>query len=64
MNFKEFFLAQELAIRGVMDLKDVPVIPSTIPKTGFRNSGATKMNMAAPIHPYKPTFRTGKSLLK
>jgi hypothetical protein len=64
MGFKEYFLANELKIKGVLDLKDCPIIPTAIPKTGFRNSGAAKMNVMAPVKPYKHIFRMGKSVLK
>lgn len=64
MGFKEYFLANEYKLRGVLDLKDNPIIPSPIPKTGFRNSGATKMNVMAAVKPYKPIFRKPGSLLK
>lgn len=54
MNFKEYFLAQEFKLKGVLHPKDCPLVPSSIPKTGFRNSGAAKMNVMQPAHPYKP----------
>jgi hypothetical protein len=54
MNFKEYFLANEFQLKGVLRPKDCPIVPSSIPKTGFRNSGASKMSMIQPAHPYKP----------
>jgi hypothetical protein len=54
MGFKEYFLANELKIKGVMDLKDNPLIPTEIPKTGFQNSGARKMGVLAQSKPYTP----------
>lgn len=68
MGFKEYFLANELKLRSVV-LKDNPLVPCSIPKTGFQNSGARKMNMMASVKPYKPkppdhTFRMGKSALR
>lgn len=68
MGFKEYFLANELKIRSVV-LKGNPQVPCAIPKTGFQNSGARKMNMMAAVQPYKPKphqpiFRLGKSSLK
>ncbi len=64
MTFREFFIIQEFKLRGVKDLKANPVIPSEIPKTGFRNNGATKMKFWLPPKPYKPIFRMGKSFAK
>jgi len=64
MGFKEYFLANELKIKGVLNPKDCPIVPTTIPKTGFRNSGANKMNVMAFVKPYTPIFRMGKSVLK
>ena len=68
MGFKEYFLANELKLRGAV-LMNNPLVPTEIPKTGFVNSGARKMNMMAPVQPYKPKphnplFRMGKSSLK
>jgi hypothetical protein len=63
MDFKEFFLAQE-TLRGVRDLKVSPIIPSEIPKTGFRPGGAAHMKVWQPAKPYKPIFRANKSNLK
>jgi len=65
MGFKEYFLANELKIRGVMNIKN-NLVPASIPKTGFCNSGAAKMNLLAPVQPYKPKpmntfFRKGQS---
>lgn len=54
MGFKEYFLANEYKLRGVLHLKDCPIVPSSIPKTGFRNSGALKMSMTEPAKPYIP----------
>ena len=62
MGFREFFM--EFHVRGVLDFKNNPIVPASIPKTGFRNSGAVKMNVWQPAKPYKPIFRVGKSLLK
>lgn len=64
MGFKEYFLANELKMRGVFDYKDNPLIPTEIPKTGFQPSGARKMNMMAAVKPYQPIFRKGISALK
>lgn len=64
MEFREFFLVNELKLRGVKDLKANPVIPSEIPKTGFRNNGAAQMKVWLPAKPYKPIFRMGKSFTK
>jgi hypothetical protein len=64
MGFKEYFLAHEMKMRGVLDYKDNPIVPTSIPKTGFVNSGATKMRLWTPAKPYKPIFRMGKSALK
>lgn len=64
MGFKEYFLANELKLRGVLDLKDNPIIPAPIPKSGLHNSGPGKMRLWQPAKPYKPIFRMGKSVLK
>lgn len=64
MGFKEYFLMYERELRGVLDLKDNPIIPSPIPKTGLRHAGSTKMRTWQPAKPYKPIFRMGKSVLK
>ncbi len=64
MGFKEYFLANEYKWRGVLDYKDNPIVPTSVPKTGFHNSGATKMRLWAPAKPYTPLFRMGKSQLK
>lgn len=54
MGFREYFLANEFKLRGVLHPKDCPIVPSSIPKTGLRNSGATKMNTTQPATPYRP----------
>ena len=64
MGFKEYFLAHETKMRGVLDYKDNPIVPTEIPKTGFNPSGAAKMRFWTPAKPYKPIFRMGKSALK
>lgn len=64
MGFKEYFLANEFKLKGVLNPKDCPIVPTAIPKTGFRNSGANKMNIMAAVKPYKAIFRMGKSVLK
>jgi len=51
----------ELKIMGII-YKPNNCVPSAIPKTGFRNSGATKMfplASVAPSKPYQPLFRLG-----
>lgn len=61
ITFAEFL---EQKLRGVFDLKKAPVVPSKIPVTGFRNSGASKMSMVntnLTRKPYKPIFRAGRS---
>jgi len=64
MGFKEYFLANEAKLRGVLDLKDNPIVPTAIPKTGFQNSGARKMSTWTPAKPYIAKFRMGQSSLK
>lgn len=60
MTFKEFLEALELT---KVIYKPGAMIPSSIPKTGFVNSGGAKINPVAsvpPSKPYQPIFRMGK----
>ena len=66
MGFKEYFMANELKIKGVMNPIDNPLVPTEIPKTGFQNSGARKMGIFAQAKQFSPkqldhTFRKPKS---
>ena len=64
MDFKGFF--QEFEMKGVVYRPNY-YIPSTIPKTGIRMSGAAKMNplaVVSPSRPYQPIYRVGKLQVK
>ena len=57
MDFREFFLANEFMLKGIKDIRRT-LVPSTIAKKGFRDSGGAGIRFwlpkSAPSTPYKP----------
>jgi hypothetical protein len=67
MDFREFFLAYEQALKGIKVILSNPIVPSKIPEKGFRDGGGAGLKFWLPPKlekpkAYQPFFRKPKSM--